>query len=66
MVDECDYTLSTYYEYGHCNCEMRFSDDENERKAWASDVGRLKRFIKHWFPYIKDMKCAEGHCSKYD
>ena len=66
MVAECDYVLSTYYEDGHCNCEMRFSDDEDDRKAWVSEVGRLKRFINHWWPYVRDMKCAEGHCSRYD
>lgn len=66
MVAECDFTLSTYYECGHCNYEMRFSSDERERKAWVSDVGRLKRFIDHWLPYINDMKCMEGHCSQYD
>ena len=66
MVAECDYVLSTYYEDEHCNCEMRFSDDEDERKMWVSEVGRLKRFINHWWPYVRDMKCAEGHCSRYD
>lgn len=66
MVAECDYVLSTYYKYWHRNCEMRFSDDEDERKMWVSDVGMLKRFIKHWEPYINGMKCAEGHYSKYD
>lgn len=66
MVAECDYTLSTYYEYGHYNGEMRFSDDADERRLWASQVGKLKRFIAHWSPYIEDMVCAEGHCSQYD
>ena len=66
MVDACDYVLSTYYEDGHCNCEMKFSDNEDERKMWVSEVGRLKRFINHWWPYVRGMKCAEGHCSRYD
>lgn len=66
MVAECDYQLSTYYEYGHCNEEMRHSEDEDERKAWRSEVGRLSRFIKRYEPFISDLVCAEGHCSKYD
>lgn len=62
MVAECDYTLSTYYEAGHVNYDMKRED----RKTWVSETGRLKRFIAHWEPYIKDIKCAERHCSKYD
>ena len=66
MCAECDYVLSTYYETGHFNCEMRFSDDDTERMEWSREVGMLKRFIKHWWKYACDMKCTEGHCSKYD
>lgn len=66
MVAECDYVLSTYYEEGHVNYEMRFSDDMDDRKMWRSHVGMLSRFIKHWWKYACYMKCTEGHCSKYD
>lgn len=66
MVAEADYTLSTYYEDGHCNGDMRYSDEPDERKMWRSETGRLQRFIKAYEPFIKDMKCVEGHCSKYD
>lgn len=66
MVAEADYTLSTYYEDGHCNGGMRYSDEPDERKMWKSETGRLQRFIKAYEPFIKDMRCAEGHCSKYD
>ena len=62
MVAEADYYLSTYYESGHCNCEMKRED----RKTWLSETGKLKRFIAHWEPYIEDMECTSGHCSKYD
>ena len=62
MVAECDYTLSTYFEEGHANCEMK----RENRKAWLAETGRLKRFIAHWAPFIGDLKCAERHCSKYD
>ena len=65
MVAECDYELNTYYEVGHCNEELRHSDEE-ERKMWRSDVGKLTRFIKRYEPFIEDMVCFEGHCSKYD
>lgn len=67
MVAECDFVLFTYYEDGNANSDMRYSEDESERKMWRSHVGMLKRFIKHWEPYINGMKCAEGHCSsRYD
>lgn len=66
MVAECDYQLSTYYEEGHCNGDMRYSDDEDERKAWKSETGKLKRFIKAYEPFIEDVVCKKGHCSQYD
>lgn len=66
MVAECDYVLSTYYESGHCNEEMRHSYYEEGRKTWRSDIGKLTRFIKAYEPFIDGMICAEGHCSKYD
>lgn len=65
MVSECDYELSTYFEYGHCNEEMR-RGDEYERKVWRSEVGKLQRFIKAYLPYIEGVECTEGHCSQYD
>ena len=66
MVAECDYQLSTYYEYGHLNEELRHSDNKEERKMWISETGKLKRFIKTYEPFIENMNCFEGHCSKYD
>ena len=62
MVAEADYWLSTYYENGHCNYDLRFED----RKMWVAQTGYLKRFILHWLPYVEDIQCAEGHCSQYD
>lgn len=66
MVAECDYILSCYYEDGHCNCDLRYSEDEEERKAWRSETGKLRRFIETYKPFIKDLVCVSGHCSKYD
>lgn len=64
MVAECDYWLSTYYEGGHCNEEMRH--DEYYLKIWRSETGKLKRFINAYKPFIDDIECTEGHCSQYD
>lgn len=65
MVAECDYQLSTYYECGHCNEEMR-RDGEEGRKMWYSETGKLKRFINAYKPFIEGVKCVTGHCSRYD
>lgn len=65
MVSECDYTLSTYYQDGHCNGDMRYGNEEN-KKLWRSETGKLRRFINTYSPFISDMKCVSGHCSKYD
>ena len=66
MVAECDYVLSSYYEDGHVNGDMRYSEDPSERKMWKSETGKLTRFIKAYEPFIDGLKCFEGHCSKYD
>lgn len=66
MVAECDYVLSCYYEDGHCNAEMRFSDVPEERRMWKSETGKLKRFIEAYKPFISDLKCVSGHCSQFD
>lgn len=63
MVAECDYILSTYYEEGHANEELRHI---GERKMWVSETGKLKRFIEAYKPFIDDVKCTQGHCSDYD
>ena len=66
MVAECDYVLSCYYESGHCNGDMRYSNDPEERKMWKSETGRLKRFIEAFEPFIGDMVCTGVHCSRFD
>ena len=66
MVSECQYQLGLYYEDGTLSAEMRYSDYESERKAWRSEVGKLQRFINAYAPFIQDMKCVTGHCSKFD
>lgn len=65
MVAECEYWLSTYYECGHCREEMR-RDGEDGRRAWYSETGKLRRFIKAYEPFVKDVTCNQRHCSKYD
>lgn len=44
MVEECKYYLETYYEGGHSNNDLRYGSSD-EKKEWASHVGKLKRFI---------------------
>jgi len=65
MVAECDYALSTYYEVGHVNEEMR-TGDADDRKCWRSETGKLRRFIKAYEPFIGGLECASGHYSQYD
>lgn len=62
MVAECDYVLSTYYEDGHYNCELKHDD----YSQWRKEVEYLTRFIKRYEPFIGDMTCVSGHCSQYD
>ena len=66
MVAEMDYVLSTYYEVGHCNEEMRHSEEEIERRSWRNETGRMKRFLKKYKQYIGGVVCTAGHCSRFD
>lgn len=62
MVAECDYILSTYYEEWHTNYYLK----QEDRATWASETGKLKRFINRYEPFINDLVCYCNHCSKYD
>ena len=66
LVSEVDYTLSNYYDEGHFNGMMKYSEELEERKIWKSETSKLQRFIKAYEPYIKSVKCHARHCSKYD
>ena len=65
MVAEADYLLSCYYEEGHCRCDDRHLS-EDDYKMWVSETGKLKRFIKAYEPFVEDMICEQGHCSRFD
>lgn len=41
ILNEAKYILSTYYELGHSNNEIKSESPKN----WRSDVAKLKRFI---------------------
>ena len=65
MVAEADYLLSCYYEEGHARCDDRHLS-EDDYKIWVSETGKLKRFIKAYEPFVEDMICEAGHCSRFD
>lgn len=65
MVSETQYQLDIHFEDGNLNCELRYESPEGLRQ-WRSEVGKLRRFIDAYKPYITDMKCVAGHCSKWD
>ena len=66
MVAEMDYVYSCYFEDGHCNGDMRYSDDPDERRMWHNETALIKRFIDRFKPHIDGIKCTHGHCSKFD
>ena len=65
LVAECDYQLSTYYEYGHNNFELR-NEGEDGRRAWRNETAMYRRFIVAYLPFINGVQCFGHHCSKYD
>lgn len=51
MIREVEYVYSTYFEWGHCNHDMK-NEDEMARKAWYRETGMLKRFIEAYKKFI--------------
>jgi hypothetical protein len=49
MVYECEYLLSTYYEGGHSNNELK----DDDYQTWLSNTRRLKTFINKWKEFQK-------------
>ena len=41
LLHEAEYLLSTYYEYGHNNCELH----EEHANLWWNETAKLKRLI---------------------
>ena len=66
MVAECDYLLDKYFDPSTAVGDMHYSDDIVERKMWLNESNRLKRFINAYKPFVANMKCVSGHCSKID
>lgn len=66
LVAECDYQLGLFYEDGTMQYEDLHSEDEYTKKQAISQVGKLKRFISAYKPFIDGLKCVIGHCSQYD
>ena len=53
IISEAKDALSCYYEEGHDRFEMKFSEYECERKQRISEIGKIKRFIAKYEPYIE-------------
>lgn len=62
MVSEVDYVLSTYYEEGHMNNELKYEC----YNQWRKEVDKLRRFIERFKDLALTMECTEKHCSKFD
>ena len=65
MVSEAQYQLDLHYDEDTMTGMERYSDIDGG-KQWRCEVGRLSRFIAAYVPYIEELECVEGHCSKYD
>lgn len=68
LVAEMDYLLSTFYDEGHTHYMMidPIYANEESRKEWRSAVGKIKRFITAYTPFIEGVTCADSHGSKFD
>lgn len=78
MVSEIQYHIDCHYEYGHAYYESIHEGEDYEpgdryyeesikqRNEALKRLARFKRFVKAYEPFIKEMKCKERHCSKWD
>ena len=51
MLREAQNVYDTYFEWGHCNHDMK-NEDETCRKAWYRETGMLKRFIDTYKKFV--------------
>jgi len=58
IIEEAEYRLSTYFEDGHINDEMRNDDEGVGQKVALKDIRMLIAFLKKY-------KTVDGHWSKY-
>jgi hypothetical protein len=58
IVEEAEYRLSTYFEAGHINDDMRIDDEGVGQKVALKDIRMLIAFLKKY-------KTVDGHWSKY-
>ena len=78
MVSEAQYHLDCCFEEGNANSEASnieylmdtYGVDRDIAKLdhadWLRKVRRFRAFIKAYEGAVKDIKCAQGHCSCYD
>lgn len=66
MVSECQYQLDLLEGWGTYGEELRESDNPEDRKAYRSLTGKLRRFINRYKEDIEDMNCFIRHSSMYD
>lgn len=62
IVSEAEYIRSTYYQKGHVNNDMRYTDIEE----WTRRTQRIRYYIRTYKPYIESVTCCQKHNSKYD
>ena len=66
LVSEMQYTLDVHLDPGCTPYIDAHSGDKDDYKVWASETGKMKRFIKKYADSVAGMKCTEGHCSCFD
>ena len=73
MVSEMQYMLDSYNNPNNAPYQDAHMEDQpivNGRKEylyeWQKIKARMSRFITTYAPHVKDMKCCEGHFSKWD
>lgn len=73
MVSEMQYVydlwndpMCTHWEDAHDDCQPICNGRKEWLYRWQLDTARMKRFIDTYSPFVGDMVCAEGHCSKFD
>lgn len=62
IVSEAEYIRSTYYQKGHVNNDMRYTN----LKEWTNRTQRIRYYIRTYKPYIEGVTCYQKHNSKYD
>ena len=56
LIDDAEYVLATYYEYGHVRNEALKEGNSEERQECKDEIKQIRKWIRKWKPKAQGSK----------